>query len=158
MYKRQLKVFTFLSREEIESLEAEVRESAHLRHAQRVLAREVTAWVHGAEAAQRVVEASQVLFGKTDPKTVRGDILDDVVAELPAAQASLGTPVVDILVSLGLEKGKGSARRTIASGGVYLNNGKVTDAERVLEPGDVLANNTVLLRRGRKNLNVIRLG
>lgn len=155
---KMLKVFTFLSREEIESLEAEVRESAHLRHAQRVLAREVTAWVHGAEAAQRVVEASQVLFGKTDPKTVRGDILDDVVAELPAAQASLGTPVVDILVSLGLEKGKGSARRTIASGGVYLNNGKVTDAERVLEPGDVLANNTVLLRRGRKNLNVVRLG
>lgn len=155
---KMLKVFTFLSREEIESLEAEVRESAHLRHAQRVLAREVTAWVHGAEAAQRVVEASQVLFGKTDPKTVRGDILDDVVAELPAAQASLGTPVVDILISLGLEKGKGSARRTIASGGVYLNNGKVTDAERVLEPGDVLANNTVLLRRGRKNLNVIRLG
>ncbi len=155
---KMLKVFTFLSREEIESLEAEVRESAHLRHAQRVLAREVTAWVHGAEAAQRVIEASQVLFGKTDPKTVRGDILDDVVAELPAAQASLGTPVVDILVSLGLEKGKGSARRTIASGGVYLNNGKVTDAERVLEPGDVLANNTVLLRRGRKNLNVVRLG
>ena len=155
---KMLKVFTFLSREEIESLEAEVRESAHLRHAQRVLAREVTAWVHGAEATQRVVEASQVLFGKTDPKTVRGDILDDVVAELPAAQASLGTPVVDILVSLGVEKGKGSARRTIASGGVYLNNGKVTDAERVLEPGDVLANNTVLLRRGRKNLNVVRLG
>lgn len=155
---KMLKVFTFLSREEIESLEAEVRESAHLRHAQRVLAREVTVWVHGAEAAQRVIEASQVLFGKTDPKTVRGDILDDVVAELPAAQASLGTPVVDILVSLGLEKGKGSARRTIASGGVYLNNGKVTDAERVLEPGDVLANNTVLLRRGRKNLNVVRLG
>ena len=155
---KMLKVFTFLSREEIESLEAEVRESAHLRHAQRVLAREVTAWVHGAEAAQRVIEASQVLFGKTDPKTVRGDILDDVVAELPAAQASLGTPVVDILVSLGLEKGKGSARSTIASGGVYLNNGKVTDAERVLEPGDVLANNTVLLRRGRKNLNVVRLG
>ncbi|MFP7707045.1 tyrosine--tRNA ligase [Trueperella sp. LYQ141] len=152
-----LKVFTFLSREEIEELEQEVIERPHARQAQRALATAVTTWVHGEQAAQRVQQASQVLFGKAEPRELDGQTLADAIAELPAACGELGMPVVDVLVALGLEKGRGAARRTIASGGVYINNVVVEDEERVLQPSDVLADRYVLLRKGRKNLAVVTI-
>ncbi|QRV01456.1 tyrosine--tRNA ligase [Arcanobacterium phocisimile] len=154
---RMLKVFTFLSREEIENLEVEVAERPHTRQAQRVLADEVTTWVHGAQATARVKDASSVLFGKKDPQEVDADTLRDAVAELPSVEASLGTSVQDVLVSLGFEKGRGAARRTIASGGVAINNVKVTDEERALEAGDALGDSLILVRKGRKNMAVIHL-
>ncbi|MBM7825314.1 tyrosyl-tRNA synthetase [Arcanobacterium pluranimalium] len=152
-----LKVFTFRSREEIEELATAVQERPHAREAQKVLAQDVTTWVHGAEATERVKQASAVLFGQADPAILDEQTLADAVAELPSADVSLGQALTDVLVDLGLEKGKGAARRTISSGGVYINNEKVLDEERVIAEADVLAGGVVLVRKGRKNLNVLRI-
>lgn len=154
---RMLKVFTFRTREEIEALEQEVAERPFAREAQRVLAEDVTTWVHGADNTERVKAASQVLFGKAEPADLDERTLSDAVAELPSAQASVGEDFVDVLVDLGFENGRGSARRTIESGGASINNVKVTDVDRVITAEDVLPGGVVLVRKGRKNLAVARV-
>lgn len=155
---RMLKVFTFLGQEEIEELEAMVEERPQARQAQRVLAEEVTTWVHGAETTERVKQASAVLFGRAEPAGLDGRTLRDATAELPSARASIGQDLQDVLVELGLEKGRGAARRTIGSGGVYINNVKVEDEDRVLEQSDVLAGDVILIRKGRRNMTVVHVG
>ena len=152
---RMLKVFTFRSRDEIEQLEQALVDNPGAREAQRALAEDVTTWVHGADATQRVKAASAVLFGKGDPHGVDGDTLRDAVAEAPIAEGSVGMSIVDALVALGFEKGRGGARRLIAGGGVYVNNEKVADPDAVIGDADVLAGNVVLVRKGRKNLGVL---
>lgn len=155
---RMLKVFTFLPKERIEELEVEVAERAFAREAQRVLADEVTTWVHGAETTARVKDASAVLFGKKEPADVDAATLRDAVAELPSVKAELGASLQDVLVDLAFEKGRGAARQTIGAGGVSLNNQKVDDEERVLTEADVLAGGVILIRKGRKNMAVIHIG
>ncbi|MDO4888610.1 MAG: tyrosine--tRNA ligase [Actinomycetaceae bacterium] len=155
---RMLKVFTFRSREEIEDLERAVAERPAGRQAQRVLASDVTTWVHGADAAERVAAASRALFGGEGLGSLDAQTLADAVSELPRASASLGNDLVELFVAAGLEKGLGAARRTIASGGLYLNNVKIADAEQTLTKDDVLPGGFVLLRKGKKNLAVIEVG
>lgn len=154
---RMLKVFTFRSREEIEALEQALSENPDAREAQRVLAQDVTTWVHGAQTMERVEAASRVFFGKEDPHVLDADTLRDAVAEAPRAVGAVGQSVVDVLVTLKLEQGFGAARRTLSSGGVYINNVKVESADRVIEQDDVLAGGVVLVRKGRKNLAVLEI-
>lgn len=150
-----LKVFTFRTREEIEELEKAVAERAYAREAQRVLASDVTSWVHGSEVCERVEKASQVLFGKADPHEVDEKTLCDAVAELPAASVKAGDSLADALVSLGFEQGRNAARRTISGGGVNINNEKYTDPERIIDAADFLAGGLIIVRKGKKNLAVL---
>ncbi|MGO1715492.1 tyrosine--tRNA ligase [Ancrocorticia populi] len=154
---RMLKVFTFRSREEIEELEQQSIERPQAREAQRVLASDVTSWVHGEQATERVIQASRALFGGEDLGDLDGATLRDAVDELPSAEAAVGTPLVELFVRAGLEKGIGAARRTASSGGLNINNAKVTDAAGVLDGTDVLPGGIVLLRKGKKNLAVVRV-
>ena len=154
---RMLKVFTFRTREEIEELEKQVAERPQAREAQRVLAADVTTWVHGADATERVIAASRALFGGAGLDDIDAQTLLDAVAELPSAEASVGTAVVELVVALGFEKGVGAARRTLTSGGLNMNNAKVTDAAQVLADSNVLSGGIVLVRKGKKNLGVIRV-
>ena len=153
--ERFLKIFTFRSREEIAELATAVRERPQAREAQRVLAQDVTTLVHGAAATERVERASRALFGRGDLRDLDPETLGHAVAELPRGTAVVGeSNVVDLLVATGLANGRSAARRTIAEGGAYLNNVKVTDEDHVLAPEDLLAGRWVLLRRGRRNLAV----
>ncbi|MPV38386.1 tyrosine--tRNA ligase [Georgenia subflava] len=153
---RYLKVFTFRSREEIDELERAVAERPQAREAQRSLAEDVTTLVHGDEATERVRRASQALFGRDDLRELDARTLRDAVAELPRGEATVGeSTMVDLLLTSGLEKGRSAARRTIASGGAYLNNEKIDDEDRVLTDGDLLAGGHVLLRKGRRNLALV---
>lgn len=154
---RMLKVFTFRTREEIEELEKAVAERPGAREAQRALAEDVTSWVHGGENTERVKQASRALFGGEDLGELDERTLGDAVAELPDVTASVGTPIVELFVGAALEKGMGAARRTIASGGLYLNNEKVTDPDQVLGTDDVLGGGIALIRKGKKNLAVVRV-
>lgn len=149
-----LKVFTFLSKEEIAELEKAAAERPQAREAQRALAEAVTTWVHGAEATERVRSASAALFGRSELGDLDEQTLRDAVAELPSAELALGTPVVKAFVDAGLEKGLGAARRTVKSGGLNLNNEKVTDEEATIESDALLPGGIVLLRKGKKNLAV----
>ncbi|QDB79770.1 tyrosine--tRNA ligase [Georgenia wutianyii] len=153
--ERFLKIFTFRTREEIAELTAAVAERPQAREGQRALARDVTTLVHGADATERVERASQALFGRGELTDLDPQTLGHAVAELPRGEAVVGeSNVVDLLVATGLANGRSAARRTVAEGGAYLNNVKVTDEDRVLAPEDLLAGRWVLLRRGRRNLAV----
>lgn len=153
--ERFLKIFTFRTREEIAELVTAVAERPKAREGQRVLAQDVTTLVHGAEATERVERASQALFGRGELQDLDPETLGHAVAELPRGEAVVGeSNLVDLLVATGLANGRSAARRTIAEGGAYLNNVKLTDEDHVLAAEDLLAGRFVLLRRGRRNLAV----
>lgn len=155
---RFLKVFTFLSREEIEALAVEVAERPHKREAQKALAAEVTRLVHGQEALDQVLAATAALWGSGDLRSVNGKILKGATAHLPNAEVEIGkTNLVDLLIAAGFEKGRGAAMRTIKNGGAYLNNQKVTDPDRTISSEDVLPGSLVLFRKGKRNLAVAYL-
>jgi tyrosyl-tRNA synthetase len=150
-----LRIFTFLERARIAELRSALAERPAAREAQRVLAQEVTTLVHGAEAAARVRDASLALFGRASLADLDARTVADAVAELPTAPVEPGrTSVLDLLAATGLVPGTGAARRTIAEGGAYLNNVKVTDASRVVGAEDLVAGRWALVRRGRRALAV----
>ncbi|RRC95181.1 tyrosine--tRNA ligase [Schaalia canis] len=153
---RFLKIFTFLDRARIEELEVEVAERPHQRAAQKELAARVTELVHGADELARVQAATQALWGGADLREVDGATLVSATADLPRATLKLGeSTIVDALEATGLEKGRGAARRTVASGGAYLNNVKVEDEDAPITQADCLPGGVVLVRKGRKNLAVV---
>jgi tyrosyl-tRNA synthetase len=155
---RHLKVFTFRSREEIETLETAVAERPAAREAQRALAYDVTALVHGAAAADGVVAASLALFGRGDLRSLDAATTAAAVAELPSTPGRPGDPLVDLLAASGVVPSKAAARRAIAEGGASVNNVKVPDDAAVLDEADLLHGRWALLRRGKRTLAVVDAG
>ena len=151
-----LKVFTDRSPEEVAELERQVAEEPFRRAAQKTLAADITTLVHGAAATAAVQAASEALFGKGDLGGLDAQTLGDATSELPGAQVSVGTSVVDALVAVGLVDSRNSARRAIGEGGASLNNVKLTDPERVLEEDDFLHGTVAVIKRGRRNLAAAR--
>jgi tyrosyl-tRNA synthetase len=147
----RLKIFTFLSREEIERLGDLVASEPFRREAQRRLAWEVTALVHGDEAAANVIAASEALFGQGDLATLPADVLEAALRELPNTTTAPSTPVAQLLADTALTASVSEARRAIAQGGVYVNNVRVDDDDAVLQEADLIAGMAVL-RRGKKTL------
>ena len=151
----RLKVFTFLSKSEIEALAEQVKVAPHLREAQRALALEVTTLVHSPEAANGAIQASKALFGQAELTDLsQGDLLS-ALSELPNVKAAKGAAIAQLLVDTGLEASVSAGRRAIKEGGVYLNNEKVVDEAAVFE--QVLPGNVAVLRRGKKTLAAIYL-
>ena len=149
-----LRIFTFLSREEIETLEAEHAEKPFLRAGQRALAEHVTTLVHGAEETARITAASAALFGTGDLRSVGWSTLHAALATarpLVVVPADDVPTIVDLLVGTGLVKSKGEARRAVAEGGAYLNNQRVEDPDYVPGDDDLVEDRLLVLRRGKKN-------
>lgn len=146
----RLKVFTFLGRAEIEEYGRLVAEEPFRRAAQKRLAREVSTLVHGAEATEAVVAASEALFGQGDLRALDAATLRSALEELPHVKLPTGTPVVQALLDTGLVSSLGEARRAIAQGGVSVDGEKVTADDAVL-PG-ALPGGVSVLRRGKKTL------
>ena len=156
---RYVKVFTFRNRGEIAELEQAVAERPAAREAQRALAYDVTALVHGAGEADAVVAASQALFGRGELRDLDRATLAAAVVGLPIARASaVGLPVVDLMAESGLVSSKAAARRAIADGGAYVNNVKVLSDDAVVATGDLLHGRWALLRRGKRSLAVAEFG
>ncbi|SPT53980.1 Tyrosine--tRNA ligase [Actinomyces bovis] len=156
---RFLKIFTFLDRAEIERLEAATAENPKVREAQKVLAREVTTWVHGVDAVAQAESATQALWGRGELSELDAQTLSAATADLPAGELVVGeSTIVDLLVATGLEKGRNAARKTVAGGGAYLNNVKVVDEAAPVTAEQLLAGGVVLVRKGRRNLAVARQG
>jgi tyrosyl-tRNA synthetase len=151
----RLKVFTFLSKTEIETLAQQVATAPHLREAQRALALEVTSLVHSPEAAAGAIQASKALFGQAELTELSEADLLSALSELPSTKCSKGTPIAQLLVDTGLEASVSAARRAIKEGGVYLNNEKVADEGALFE--QVLGGNCAVLRRGKKTLAAVYL-
>ena len=148
----RLKIFTFFTRAEIEEFAAKVENEPFKREAQRALALAVCSIVHGEAAATAAEAASQALFGRGELRALDADTLRSAITELPHVEAKLGDDIAQLLVATGAVDSLSEARRAIKQGGVSLNNEKVDSDQRVLEAGDLLPGNTVVLRRGKKTL------
>jgi len=152
-----LKVFTFLSRADIEALLARHERNPAAREAQAVLARSMTALVHGDAAADSVIAASRVLFGEFDPRGAAPQVFDVLAQEIPTwpRPKDGALTVVDAIILAGLVSSRGEARRAIEQGGVYVNQERV-EKERPLVEGDWIAGRNVLLRKGKKDYALLR--
>jgi tyrosyl-tRNA synthetase len=155
-----LRFYTFLSHEEIESLDAETAAHPERRVAQRALAREVVALVHGMAEVAKCEEASAALFSE-DIASLSEEMLLAVTEDAPSTdvprQSVLdGFPLVDALEQSGLAKSKSEARRTISGGGVYVNNLRQSDAARALGADDLLHDRYIVLRKGPRGVHVLR--
>ena len=151
---KYLRLFTLLPREEIEALERLIESAPEKREAQQALARDVTARVHGADAARLAEEVSKVLFGKADPASLTKAVLRALSAEVPFVEKSATFGVLDALVALRLAASKGAARRLVEQGGVYLNGERVT-ADTDLASTKPLAGGYHLLRKGSRDYGLI---
>ena len=150
-----LKIFTYRTRDEIAGLEQSVAERPAAREAQRTLACDVTALVHGRSAADKVVAASAALFGRGDLRDLDEPTTAAAVAELPTAVGATGDLLVDLLAATGVVPSKAAARRAIAEGGASLNNVKIVDDAAALRAEDLLHGRWAVLRRGKRTLAVV---
>jgi len=146
----RLKVFTFLGRAEIDEYAALVESEPFRRAAQKRLALEVTATVHGVDATAAVIAASDALFGQGDLTALDAATLRTALDELPNTTVAAGTPVVEVLVATGLVSSLGEARRAIGQGGVSLDGERVDDESATVQGG--LPGGVSVLRRGKKTL------
>jgi tyrosyl-tRNA synthetase len=154
-----LRLFTFLSHEEIEELEQQTKDKPFLRAGQKALADAVTTLVHGEQETRQAKDAAAALFGGGDLSRLSGTTLAAALAEAGTVTVSRGDglAVVDLLLASGLASSKGEARRTIAEGGAYVNNVRVEDAEAVVPEADLLAGEWLVLRRGKKRFAGVRV-
>jgi tyrosyl-tRNA synthetase len=148
-----LRFFTFLTREEIEALDAETAERPQARAAQRRLAQELTTLVHGAEETERVEAASRALFGRGELAELDPGTLAAALAEAPTAVVEGELPTVaDLLALSGRGASKSAARRTVAEGGASINNKRVDDPDAVPAQEDLLHGRWLVLRKGKRHL------
>jgi tyrosyl-tRNA synthetase len=157
-----LKSFTFLDRDAITALEEATRTSPEKREAQRALAREVTAAVHGSDQVARAEHASSLLFVEDITTLTAAEVLavfDDVPStEMPAdALAGDGMGVVDLVARVQLAPSKAEARRLVQSGGIYVNNRRVADPQARVRRADAIDGRLLLVRKGAKLNHVVRL-
>jgi len=159
-----LKCFTFLDQPTIESLDHVARTAPEKREAQRVLAREVTTLVHGAEHVSRAEHASSVLFGE-DIATLSADQVLAVFGDVPSSSFpasafdGAGMSLVDLLADAGVKllPSKSEARRLVQSGGVYVNNRRASDPQMRLTRDQAIDGKLFVLRKGQKQNHVVRL-
>ncbi len=155
--ERYLKLFTFLRLDQIADAMAAHAADPSRREAQRVLARQVTATVHGDAAAEQAVQTSAALFGTTRTESVAADaVAVDYTPSrrIPRSEFGDGLPLVEALVRAGLASSKSDARRGIQGRGYYVNEVQVTDVDRKLSPEDLQPRDKdsfILLRKGKKN-------
>jgi tyrosyl-tRNA synthetase len=157
-----LKFFTWLSREEIAALEESVKTQPEKREAQRRLAREVTAMLHGENELAKAERASEVLFGKEISGLGVAEILD-IFADVPSAEIGKaqiegdGFTLGDALVLAGLAPSKGEAKRLVQGGGVAINNARADDVRRSISVSDFIDGQVLVLRKGAKHYHLISI-
>lgn len=157
-----LKYFTFLSQEDVAALEHSLAEHPEKREAQRVLARQMTALLHGETALQRSEQAAEALFGGEIGGLTAADI-EEIFADVPSScleKARLegtGLAIIDLLVASGVAKSKGEARRNIEEGGISVNNQRVNDTGRMVSLNEAIDGRFIILRKGRKNYHLVRV-
>ncbi len=154
---RFLRYFTFLPLEEIEAIEKAHLAQPEKREGQRRLAWEVTALVHGEEAAESNIRAAQILFGGSLDGVTERDLLT-AATEMPLTERprALPVPLVDLLAGSGLCKSKSMARKDLKGGGIYVNNSRIVGEDTLLSEEDLLFEQYILLRKGKKNYHLLQ--
>jgi tyrosyl-tRNA synthetase len=159
--ERLLKMFSWQSLADIAAIIDEHRSAPDKRGAQRVLAEELTEFVHGREATRRALAATQVMFGGSLDGLGDAD-LAPLLADVPSStlERSIleqGIPLVDLLAGTDLAASKGAARRLVSGGGVYVNNVRETDPARTLRSDDLGTETLIVLRAGKKRYHIVQV-
>jgi tyrosyl-tRNA synthetase len=158
---KYLKFFTMLEQPEIAELEASLVAAPEKREAHRRLGEEVTRVVHGEDQLQRALQATRVLFGGEIAGLSARDVLD-IFADVPShdfprnAFADTGLALIDAIVACGIAPSKGAARRLIESGGIYVNNRRVSDIQTTLSLSTLIEGQYLVLRKGAKDYHLAR--
>ncbi|MFT7072258.1 tyrosine--tRNA ligase [Patiriisocius sp. Uisw_017] len=162
--EKHIKIFTFLEKETIDALVEQHKEAPHQRALQKRLAEEVTTSVHGEEALQNAIAASEILFGKstsTDLKKLDTETFLDVFegvpqAEIPLSEIESGLDIIGALAEkTGFLKSNGEARRALKENSIAVNKEKVKEGHKVTK-ADLMNDQFVLLQRGKRNYFLIR--
>ena len=160
-----IKIFTFLSKEEIETLISEHKEAPHLRELQRKLAEEITVMVHSWEEFDNAVKASEVLFGKStadDLRKLNEATFLDVFEGVPQATVSREDieEGLDMIAALSAKteflKSNGEARRALKENSISVNKEKVSE-DYTITQNDLLNNKYVIINKGKRNTYIIRI-
>ncbi len=162
---RYLRYFSLLPREEIEALDEAVRTAPEKRAAQRALATDVTARVHGADAARVAQEVSALLFEKADPASLSDGALAALREEIPFAvyappaenPPASGVDVYECLTLLGIAASRGAAKRLLEQGGIAVNGTKLTAADRVVGEERLLRGRHLLIRKGQREFGLVQV-
>jgi tyrosyl-tRNA synthetase len=158
-----LKFFTWLPKEEIDSLDALLQMFPERREAQRKLAREVTAMLHGETDLEKAVRASEVLFGK-EISGLSVDEIIDIFADVPSTELDRskldgdGFTLSDALVLSGLAPSKGEAKHLVQGGGVAVNNVRADEVRKSISAADFIDGQVLVLRKGAKHYHLIKIG
>ncbi len=148
-----LKYFTFLSKKEIDALEASVENEPHLRLAQKRLAEEVTKYVHDESALEEAVNITNALF-KGDLKALTADQLRTSFKDVPQAKVTT-TNLVELLIEAGISPSKRQAREDITNGAISINGEKVQDVAYEIVATDKIEGEFTIIRRGKKKYFMI---
>ena len=163
--EKYIKIFTFLSKEEIEVLTEKHREAPHLRLLQKRLAEEITVMVHSAEDLENAIKASNILFGNSTSDDLKQldeatflDVFDGVPqAEISKNEIESGIDIITVLnEKTGFMKSNGEARRALTANSISVNKEKVAE-DFVLSNKDLINSQFVLLQSGKKNYFVVRV-
>ena len=145
-----LKVFTFLSKEEIDRLELEVKNNPHLREAQKTLAKEVIIFLHGEEEYKKAVKLTESLFNNKFDDLELSDI-EDIFKNEKIREVESNKNIVDLLIDMGISFSKREAREFINGNAISINGNKINDLDLVMDDKYFLHNTYIIVKRGKKN-------
>ena len=155
---KYLKFFTFLTKDRIDELAVKVQTEPHKREAQKVLAEEMTKFVHGEHAFLQAVKITEALFSG-DIKALTADEIEQGFKDMPTFHASIETKnIVEWLVDLGIEPSRRQAREDINNGAISMNGEKVTDVNTDVSVENSFDGRFIIIRRGKKNYSLVKLG
>lgn len=154
---KYLKLFTFLSKEEIDQLEKSVQEEPHLRKAQKTLAEEMTRLIHGEQSLQQAIKISEALFSG-EVKNLSAAEIKQGFKDVPSYEVKEETELnlVDLLVASKITPSKRQAREDIANGAVSVNGERITDTAYSLQQADRIEGQYTIIRRGKKKYFLIK--
>ena len=161
--ERFIKFYTFLSKEEIETLIAEHQTAPHERKLQKKLAEEVTVWVHNREEYEKAVKASEILFGRSTAEDLVNldeatflEVFEGVPQKEITRNEVVGSNIIDLISEKsGFLKSKGEARRELSSNAISINKEKVNETFEISEK-DLIDGKFLLLQKGKKNYFIVK--
>ena len=150
-----LKIFTFLTREEIEELEKSNNENPHLREAHKALAREIITDLHGKEEYEKAVKLSETLFSG-NVKNLTSEELEMIFKNMPHIEVKEELNIVAFLVNTNICSSKREAREFINSGSITINEEKITDETVIVNKEKTINNDTFVVRKGKKKYFIVK--
>ena len=145
-----LKIYTFLSKEEIEEYERKNNEHPEYREAHKALAREIITFLHGKEEYERAVSLADHLFNNKFNDLTKKDI-EDLFGSEQIKEVEAGQSVADLAVNIGAASSKREAREFISNGAILINGEKITDSNMIIDENMFIEGIYIIVKRGKKN-------